>query len=159
MSIEAASLHFDIGEVGEMHHNPAKNVLWIRALPEEIASRMGRSVQEVLDLLASGRIKMYAARLQRPTPFVDKTIYVNWNAMAISAYLQAATVLGLDDARKFALRSLDRILSEAWDAERGLSHVVAYADAGGNGASFVADSTTMPAPRWHVSTLTRSPAT
>jgi len=48
--------------------------------------------------------------------------------MCVSAYLQAARVLGLDDARRFALRSLDRILSEAWNPEHGLSHVIAYAD-------------------------------
>ena len=125
---QAASLHYDINEVGEMQHDPAKNVLWVRALPEEIASRMGINVSEALDLLASAKTKLYAARLQRPTPFVDKTVYVNWNAMCVSAYLQAAQVLGLDEARKFALRSLDRILAEAWNAERGLSHVIAYAD-------------------------------
>jgi len=45
----------------------------------------------------------------------------------VSAYLQAAQVLDLEEARKFALRSLDRILSQAWNAERGLSHVIAYA--------------------------------
>jgi hypothetical protein len=125
-----------------MHHNPAKNVLWLRAMPEEVASRMGIDVAKALDLLASAKTKLYAARLQRPTPFVDKTVYVNWNAMCVSAYLQAAQVLppqhaksgragdpgGLDDARKFALRSLDRILSEAWDGARGLAHVIAYAD-------------------------------
>jgi len=126
---QAASLHFDINETGEMHHNPAKNVLWVRALPEEIASRMGIDAARVLDLLASAKTRLYAARLQRPTPFVDKTVYVNWNAMCVSAYLQAAQVLGLDDARKFALRSLDRILSDAWDTQHGLSHVIAYADA------------------------------
>jgi uncharacterized protein YyaL (SSP411 family) len=126
---QAAALHYDINETGEMHHNPAKNVLWVRALPEEIASRMGIEASKVLDLLASAKTKLYAARLKRPTPFVDKTVYVNWNAMCVSAYLQAAQVLGLEDARKFALRSLDRILAEAWDAGRGLSHVIAYADA------------------------------
>jgi len=126
---QAASLHFDINETGEMHHNPAKNVLWVRALPEEIASRMGIDAARVLDLLASAKTRLYAARLQRPTPFVDKTVYVNWNAMCVSAYLQAAQVLGLDGARKFALRSLDRILSDAWDTQHGLSHVIAYADA------------------------------
>jgi hypothetical protein len=57
---------------------------------------------------------MYAARLERPTPYVDKTVYVGWNSMCVSAYLEAAKVLGLDDARHFALRSLDRILTEAW---------------------------------------------
>jgi len=126
---QAAALHFDIEETGEMQHNAAKNVLWIRALPEEVASRMGIDSARALDLLASAKTKLYAARLQRPTPFVDKTVYVNWNAMCVSAYLQAAQVLGFEDARKFALRSLDRILSEAWDAQRGLAHVISYGDA------------------------------
>jgi uncharacterized protein len=125
---EAASLHYDIEEAGEMQHDPSKNVLWVRALPEEVASRMGVDISKALDLLASAKTKLYTARLKRPTPFVDKTVYVNWNAMCVSAYLQAAQVLGLDEARKFALRSLDRILSEAWDKERGLSHVIAYSD-------------------------------
>ncbi len=125
---EAAALHYDIEAAGEMHHNPAKNVLWVRALPEEVASRIGIAVTKAVDLLASAKTKLYAARLQRPTPFVDKTVYVNWNAMCVSAYLQAAQVLHLDDARQFALRSLDRTLAEAWDEERGLSHVIAYAE-------------------------------
>jgi uncharacterized protein YyaL (SSP411 family) len=72
---------------------------------------------------------MYAARLKRPTPYIDKTIYVGWNALCVSAYLQAATVLGLEEARRFALRSLDRILSRAWNAKSGMSHVVVYSDA------------------------------
>ena len=38
-------------------------------------------------------------------------------------------MLDLEEARKFALRSLDRILAEAWGAEHGLSHVIAYSDA------------------------------
>jgi hypothetical protein len=125
---EAGALHYDIEATGEMHHNPAKNVLWVRALPEEIASRLGIDISHALDLLASARTKLYAARLQRPTPFVDKTVYVNWNAMCVSAYLQAAQVLNLEDARQFALRSLDRILAEAWNEERGMSHVIAYSD-------------------------------
>ena len=72
---------------------------------------------------------MYAVRLKRPTPYIDKTIYVNWNSLFVSAYLKAATALGLEDARTFALRSLDRILAEAWNQESGLKHVVAYSDA------------------------------
>jgi uncharacterized protein YyaL (SSP411 family) len=125
---EAIALHYDIELVGEMQHDPTKNVLWVRALPEEVASRLGIDPSKALDLLASAKTKLYAARLQRPTPFVDKTVYVSWNAMCVSAYLDAAQALGLTDARKFALRSLDRILAEAWSDGRGLSHVIAYAD-------------------------------
>ncbi len=37
---QVAALHYDINEIGEMHHNPAKNVLFVRASVEEIARRM-----------------------------------------------------------------------------------------------------------------------
>jgi uncharacterized protein YyaL (SSP411 family) len=124
---EVACIHYDINEVGEMHHNPAKNVLYIRAWVEEIAVRLKLTNERVVELLASAKAKMYASRLQRPTPYVDKTIYTGWNALCISAYLEAAKVLGLDQAKSFALRSLDRILTQVWD-EKGLRHVVAYSD-------------------------------
>src|SRR5262249_26529513 len=126
--LQAAMLHYDIGEVGEMHHNAAKNVLYLRASVEEIAGRFKKSREDVRALLESAKKKMYAARLQRPAPFVDKTVYVSWNALCISAYLQAARVLKLDDARRFALRSLDRILAQGWSQPSGLRHVIAYSD-------------------------------
>ena len=111
---EVAALHYDINEIGEMHHNPAKNVLYVRASVDEIAQRLKMPAERVHELLASAKKKMYAARLQRPTPYVDKTVYVGWNSLCVSAYLEAAKVLNLADARRFALRSLDRVLAEAW---------------------------------------------
>src|SRR5579862_1888957 len=111
---QAAVVRFDINEIGEMHHNPAKNVLFVRASIDEIAQRMKLSESRVRELLDSAKKKMYAARLQRPAPYVDKTVYVGWNSMCVSAYLEAAKVLGLGNARRFALKSLDRILAEAW---------------------------------------------
>ena len=38
-------LHYDVNEVGEMHHNPEKNVLYVRAPVGEIAKRMGLTVE------------------------------------------------------------------------------------------------------------------
>ena len=122
-----ALLYYDINEVGEMHHNSAKNVLYVRAPIEEIAKRLGLVADRVEELLVEAKKKMYAARLERPTPYVDKTVYVGWNALCISAYLEAAKVLGLEDARRFALRSLDRVLAEAMRTD-GLLHVIAYSD-------------------------------
>ena len=125
---EVAMLHYDINEIGEMHHNPAKNVLSVRASAEEISRRLNLAPEKVRDLLDSAKKKMYGARLKRPTPYVDKTVYVGWNGLCISAYLEAAKVLRLADARQFALRSLDRILAEAWRPAHGLLHVLAYSD-------------------------------
>jgi uncharacterized protein YyaL (SSP411 family) len=127
---EVAALHYDINEVGEMHHNPAKNVLYVRAPVAEIARRMSLAAERVHELLASAKKKMYAARLQRPTPYVDKTVYVGWNSLCVSAYLEAAKVLHLESARRFALRSLDRVLAEAWK-----QHATRNESAGGSPAA------------------------
>src|SRR5208282_3937626 len=123
------TLYYDIQQVGDMHHNPAKNVLHIALPVEEVARRLNIPEERAGTLLSSARKKMYAARLLRPTPYVDKTVYTGWNAMCVSAYLEAAKVLDLAEARHFALRSLDRLLSEGWHAERGMRHVIAYSEA------------------------------
>jgi uncharacterized protein len=126
---QVACQHYDVNEVGEMHHNPAKNVLYQRASVDEIVSRTKFSRERVEELLKSAQQKMYAARLARQTPFVDKTVYVSWNALCVSAYLEASLILSLDDARHFGLRSIDRIIASSWKGEGGLSHVVAYSEA------------------------------
>ena len=126
--LEVATLRYDVGEVGDMHHNPEKNVLHVRASLADIGKRLKKSAHAVQGILESAQKKMLAARLKRPTPYVDKTVYVSWNGLCISACLQASQVLRLDSARKFALRSLDRILSQGWNAESGLLHVIAYSD-------------------------------
>ena len=123
-----AALYYNIQEVGDMHHNPAKNVLHVQSSAEEVARRLNLAEEQARTLLAAAQKKMYAARLLRPTPYVDKTVYTGWNAMCISAYLESAKLLDLAEARHFALRSLDRLLSEGWDAERGMKHVIAYSD-------------------------------
>jgi uncharacterized protein YyaL (SSP411 family) len=74
------------------------------------------------------RAKLLAARNQRPTPFIDRTLYTGWNAMAVSAYLDTARVLRMDAAREFALLTLNRLLDEAWDGGEELRHVIAYGE-------------------------------
>jgi len=124
-----AELYYDIGPLGDMHHNPKKNVLHRNFSGEEAAQRLGLDPAAVERTVVRLKEKLVAARLQRPEPFIDRTVYTGWNAMAISAYLDAARVLHREEPRVFALRTLDRILREAWDARAGLAHVIAYADA------------------------------
>ena len=130
--LAVAASYYDIGEVGEMHHEPARNVLHCPLTLDGVARKLGVSVEQAAERLATARVKMLAARRLRKTPFVDRTAYTAWNGMCISAYLAAGRSLGLREAREFALRSLDRSLDEAWDAKQGLAHVVAYAE-GSNG--------------------------
>ena len=126
MAIAAA--YYDIGDLGDMHHNPAKNVLHVKHTLEAVAARAGKSA--AAELLSRAQARMLAARGERPTPFIDTTIYTNWNALAVSAYLEAAQVLRLPEAKAFALRTLDRLLGEGLDPERGLAHVISYSGSG-----------------------------
>jgi len=131
--LAVAAAYYDIGEIGDMHHNVAKNVLHVKQTLEAAARKAHESVEAARGLLESAKRKLYTARLARPTPYVDKTVYVAWNAMCISAYLEAARVLDLPRARAFALKSLDRVLDAAWAGAAegaGLAHVVAYGEPG-----------------------------
>jgi uncharacterized protein YyaL (SSP411 family) len=125
---EVAAAFYDIQPVGDMHHNPAKNVLHRVATVEEIAAAQKKEVAEVAAALESAKQKMYAARLLRKTPYVDKTVYTGWNGMCIAAYLQAGRALGLKEPVAFALKSLDRLLAAVWSETAGLAHVVAYGE-------------------------------
>ncbi len=123
-----AGRYWDIGDVGDMHHNPQKNVLHVRYSVGEVAAEMGIGIEEAGERLAQARAKLLEARSKRLTPFIDRTLYTAWNAMAVTAYFEAARVLRLNDARDFALKSLDRLLVQAWDGGSELGHVIAYAD-------------------------------
>ena len=132
--LAVAGAYYDIGEIGDMHHNPAKNVLHVRTTIQSVARSNGLSPEAAKELLAQAKTKMYAARLLRPTPYVDKTIYTAWNGMCISAYIEAGRVLGMPETLAFGLKSLDRVLAEAWDSSAGMAHVVAYGEVGGGAA-------------------------
>jgi len=45
-------------------------------------------------------------RQKQPEPYIDRTCYTSWNAMAVSAYLEASWTLGRPDLREAALRAL-----------------------------------------------------
>ena len=123
--LRVVELYYDVKPHGEMHHNPRKNVLWVSSDLETISRELKITKAATEKLLASAKLKMLAARRRRtPVPAIDTTIYVAWNAMFVSAYLEAARVLGRDDCRAFALKTLDRILAEAWEESKGFLHRV-----------------------------------
>jgi hypothetical protein len=113
-----ASRVFDIGDAGEMHHNPKKNVLWWKQDPAD----------DERPILRDAIRKLKTARDHRKAPFVDRTSYVNWNAMMAGALLQAGAVLDRPECNELALTVLDRVWKEAWDVGGGMCHVLGRPD-------------------------------
>jgi len=125
--LEVAKRHYNLRPVGDMHHDPKRCVLHV-PFSSSVTPPIGdKAADEWAAQVEAVRVKMYAARLRRPGPYVDKTVYTGWNAMCISAYLQAGRALGLGEPVAFALRSLERVLAAVWDGA-SLGHVVAYGE-------------------------------
>jgi len=61
-------------------------------------------------------------RMNSKPPFIDRNIYTNWNALMISAYLQASFVLGRVTLRQFAMKSLDQLLALNYAKGEGMYH-------------------------------------
>ena len=119
---EVISLYYNVYPDGEMHHNTAKNVLYVDMEPRTIADRLDMDEADVARRLEEGRRAMLEVRGQRPTPFVDRTIYANWNGMMASAFIEAYKVLGLEECKDRALLAIERLLNEAYDPSRGFYH-------------------------------------
>ena len=125
-----------VGPQGEMPHNPAKNVLFVDQPFEAIAARVRVAPEEVPQILGRAKSNMHAARLKRPTPFVDTTLYAGWNGMMISALLEAYKVLDRPPALASALKALDLMLAKAYDPARGIAHALAISQSGNSSSSF-----------------------
>ena len=64
-------------------------------------------------------------RRRRPAPYIDWTVYTDWNAMLAQALLLASSVLGEASYRAAALRLLDYLATTCYDATSGaLFHFV-----------------------------------
>jgi len=114
--------YYDIRQTGDMRENPEKNVLRIVSTPEEIAEEVNFSQDEVSSLIAQGNQQLLEARKKRPEPFIDQSMYVDWNAMMARAFLEAGRILHREDLTKLATKTLDRIWREGWSSEKGLVH-------------------------------------
>ncbi len=121
---KAAAQYYHVELQGEMQHNPAKNVLFIDQSITAIAARLGLKPTEVESALARAKEKLLAARIRRPTPFVDQTLYAGWNGMMISSLFEAYRVLDLPGARDRALTTLDLLLAKAYDPAKGMAHSI-----------------------------------
>jgi uncharacterized protein YyaL (SSP411 family) len=75
-----------------------KNLLYTARSIEEVAEAAGASPDAVRDALASARLALFAARLERPRPHLDDKVLCGWNGLMIAAFARAARVL---EARAF----------------------------------------------------------
>ncbi len=68
---------------------------------------------------ADGEEEYYGKTLEErkklPEPYIDKTVHTNWNAMMISALLEASVILDNNEYKKIALKTIDFLLDNCFD--------------------------------------------
>lgn len=61
-------------------------------------------------------------RVKRPAPYVDRTIYTDWNCQMASSYLKAADVLGDPGLRTRGVKALEFVISGLYVRGEGAYH-------------------------------------
>jgi len=84
------------------------------------------------------------ARRERSAPFVDETVYVDWNALAARALLRGAVVLGRPELAGRALTTLDA-LWEGCHGRRGMWHFAGQPEESGAIDGLLSDQAAMAA--------------
>ena len=125
--------HFDIEAQGEMYHDPSRNVLFVAREPEILARELELKPQEVIQRIESAKRKLLAARSKRKTPFVDETLYSNWNGLWIQAYFAAYRFLKDSTLKDFALKTLDRFRATAFVEGKGMARYWREGESGTEG--------------------------
>ncbi len=122
--LEVVRLHFDLHEVGEMRHDPRRNVLWVARDVPEIAQELRLDPERVQALLVRAVEKLRRARAERPAPAVDRTLYASWNGMAVQSLLLAHQVLADPRLAEAGLRAVRRFLAEGYREGLGFPHAL-----------------------------------
>jgi uncharacterized protein len=127
-------LRFGIEPDGNAPQDPqqeftGKNLLYVARSVDDIASQVGQSAAEVVDILNRARVRMFQHRLLRPRPYRDDKVLTAWNGLMIAAFARMARVLrghggdtgaGRTEGEQFLLaarRSAAFIRERMWSAK------------------------------------------
>jgi len=130
----AVALRFGVEPDGNAPQDPqqeftGKNLLYVARSIDEIAEKIGKPGDEVVEILNRARMEMFRTRRDRPRPYRDDKILTAWNGLAIAAFSRMARVFrGLgDDGRaagepylEAARRAAGFIRERMWNASTGI---------------------------------------
>jgi uncharacterized protein YyaL (SSP411 family) len=134
--LEVAFAHFGIDEAGDMESAPGRNVLRVDADVASLARRRCEEASGTAKVIGSAKGKLLAARNNRPMPWVDKTLFADWNGGYIRAMADAYRLIEPNAQwLTMARRSADRVLRECRaDGDGGLLHYALPAGPRAHGA-------------------------
>jgi uncharacterized protein YyaL (SSP411 family) len=105
----------------ESHRRTAEGILrWMHATLLDPETKAFRGSQDANPAYA--HLPTLEQRKAMGAPRCDPTIFANWNAIAVSSLLKASTVLREPKHREQAFATLDFVVRELFDEQRGVYH-------------------------------------
>jgi uncharacterized protein len=101
---------FDVTEEGNFEHG--NSILNTPRLLEEFATEQNKSIEELNRIITAGKRKLFRAREERVRPGRDDKTLAAWNGLMLTAFAEAANILGRDDYREVALRNAEFITTQ-----------------------------------------------
>ncbi|KZO97080.1 DUF255-domain-containing protein [Calocera viscosa TUFC12733] len=92
--------HFGVTDEGNVmeEHDPhgelrGKNVLMEQGTIEDTASAVGKSVEQVNEIVSRGRERLFEEREKRPKPHLDDKLIASWNGLMLKTFAHASIQL------------------------------------------------------------------
>jgi uncharacterized protein YyaL (SSP411 family) len=102
--------YFDVSEGGNFEHG--RSILNTPRTKEEIAREQKVGIEELDRIIRSGKKQLFNVREERVRPGRDDKILTAWNGLMLTAFSEAANILGRDDYREVARKNAAFILTE-----------------------------------------------
>ena len=121
---EIVRRHYGIEEHGNAPQDPLgefkdKNILHLQQDVGEIARLMDQSADEIVQILAAARARLFEVRSRRPRPHLDDKVLTGWNGLMMAAFARAARVSGHAGFLTAAQRAAAFVRDVLWDADAG----------------------------------------
>ncbi len=101
--------YFDVTEGGNFEHG--KSILNTPRSIEAVAGENSIEPQELKRIISAGKKRLFYERETRVRPGRDDKMLAAWNGLMLTAFAEAANILGRDDYREVARRNGDFLLN------------------------------------------------
>jgi uncharacterized protein YyaL (SSP411 family) len=88
-----------------------RNILNVPRSADVVARLNGVTEDRLLEIIQSGRQKLFKARETRPKPGRDEKILTSWNGLMLRSFAEASDALDREDYRQTAVRNAEFLLS------------------------------------------------
>jgi uncharacterized protein YyaL (SSP411 family) len=99
---------FNVTESGNFEHG--HSILNTPLSLEEFAEKKGANPEELRRTISAARQRLFTVREARVRPGRDDKSLAAWNGLMLTAFAEAANILGRDDYREIAVRNAEFIL-------------------------------------------------